>query len=80
MHLDRLDLSGDHGGGEDDGHARLDDAGLDTSDGDRANATDLVHILEGKAEGLVDGALGRLDGVERLKEVLLAMMWSCGVS
>lgn len=58
VHLDGLDFSGDTGGGEGDDHAGLDHTGLNTTDGNRANATDLVDILEGKTEGLVGGTAG----------------------
>jgi len=68
VHLDGLDLGGHAGGREDDGLGRLDDAGLDAADGNCANAADLVHVLEGEAQRLVNGALRRLDGVEGLEE------------
>lgn len=70
VHLDGLDLSGDVGGGEGDDHAGLDDTGLNTADGHRANTTDLVDILEGKTEGLLGRTLGGLDGVDGLEEGL----------
>lgn len=69
VHLDGLDLSLHTGGGKVGGHTGLDDTGLDTADGDRSDTTDLVHILEGKTERLVDGALGGLDVVEGLEKV-----------
>jgi hypothetical protein len=70
VHLDGLDLSGDTSGGEGDNHTTLDGTGLDTTDGHRANTTDLVDILEGKTEGLV-GRTGRLvDGIDGLEEGL----------
>lgn len=56
MHFDGLDFSGDVGGSELDDHASLDDACLHTTDGHRANTANLVHILEGKAEGLIGRA------------------------
>ena len=68
MHLDGLDLSGDHGGSEGDDHTGLQDTGLDTTDGHCANTTNLVDILEGDTEGLVDGTLGGDDGVKSLEE------------
>jgi len=70
VHLDRLDFSGDVGGSEGDNHARLEDTGLDTADRHRANTADLVDVLEGQTEGLVGGALGRLDGINGLEEGL----------
>ena len=65
VHLDGLDFSGDVGGGEGDDHAGLEDASLDTADGDGADTADLVDVLEGQAQGLVGGALGGLDGMSR---------------
>lgn len=70
VHLDGLDFSGDVGGGEGNDHTGLDDTSLDTADGNRANTTDLVDILEGKSEGLLEGSLGGLNGVNGLKEGL----------
>lgn len=70
VHLDGLDFSGDTSGGEGDDHTGLDDTGLDTTDGHRANTTNLVNILEGKTEGLVGGTAGRVDGVDGLEEGL----------
>jgi hypothetical protein len=68
VHLNGLDLSCDVDGGEGDDHARLEDTGLNTADGDCADTADLVHVLQGEAKRLVGGALGRLDHVEGLKE------------
>ena len=51
-------------------HASLDDTSLDTSDGHRANTTDLVDILKGKAEGLISGTCWGVDGIDGLKESL----------
>ena len=45
VHLHRLDLSGQLVWGEGDDHARLDDAGLNTTHGHCANTSDLVDIL-----------------------------------
>jgi len=79
VHLDGLDFSGDTSGGEGDDHAGLQGTSLDTADGNRANTTDLVHILEGKAEGLVGGTLGGLDGVNGLEEGLAGGLASLGL-
>lgn len=68
VHLDGLDFSGDTSGSEGDDHAGLDDTGLDTTDGHRANTTDLVDILEGETEGLVGGTNGGLDGIDGVEE------------
>lgn len=70
VHLDGLDFSGDVGRSEGNDHTGLDDTSLDTADGNRSNTTDLVDILEGKTEGLVNGTLGGLDGVNGLEEGL----------
>jgi hypothetical protein len=43
---------------------------LDTADRHRSNTTDLVDILEGKTEGLVERTLGGLDGVDGLEDGL----------
>jgi len=64
MHLDGLDLSGDVHGGEGDDHTSLDLTSLDTTDGYCSNTANLVDILEGKSEGLVDGSLGGTEVVE----------------
>lgn len=70
VHLDGLDLGGDTSGGEGDNHTTHDLTGLNTTDGHRANTTDLVDILEGKTEGLVGRTGRRVDGVNGLKEGL----------
>lgn len=70
VHLDGLDFSGDTSGGEGDDHTGLDDTGLDTSDGNRANAANLVDILEGKTEGLVGRTAGGVDGINGLEKGL----------
>jgi hypothetical protein len=70
VHFDRLDFSGDGGGGEGDNHAGLDGSRLDTTDGDRTDTTNLVDILEGETEGLVHGTAGGFDGVDGLQESL----------
>merc|ERR1712003_213500 len=68
VHLHRLDLSGQHVGGEGDHHAGLDDTGLNTTHGDCSNTSDFVHILKGQPEGLVGGSGGRDDSVKGLEE------------
>ena len=50
--------------------ANLDDTGLDTADGNRANTADLVHVLERKTEGLVGRASRLVDSVDGLQEGL----------
>jgi len=68
VHLHRFDLSGDVGGGETDDHARLDDTGLDTTDGHCSDTANLVDVLEWETKGLVGGALRRDDGVQGVDE------------
>ena len=45
VHLHRLDLSGQHVGGEGDDHAGFDDTGLNTTHGDCSNTSNFVDIL-----------------------------------
>mmetsp|Transcript_31388 Transcript_31388/g.76910 ORF Transcript_31388/g.76910 Transcript_31388/m.76910 type:complete len:304 (-) Transcript_31388:34-945(-) len=68
MHLHRLDFSGETSGGKGDNHPGLDDTSLDTTDRDRPNTTNLVHVLEREAKGLVARALGRVNVVQGLEE------------
>ena len=68
VHFDGLHFSGDTSRSESDNHSGLDGTSLDTTDGHRANTTDLVHILERKTEGLLDGTNGGLDGVDGVEE------------
>ena len=68
VHLHGLDFSGEAHGGEGDDHAGLQDTGLDTPDGDSADTTNLVHILQRETKRLVGGALGRVDQVKSLKK------------
>jgi hypothetical protein len=79
MHLDGLDFGGDTSGGEGDDHAGLDDTGLDTADWHRANATDLVDILEGKTEWLVGWAGGKVNGVNSLEKSLSGLLSLLGL-
>jgi len=78
VHLNGLDFGGDHGGGEGDDHTGLELTGFDTADGNRANTTDLVHILEGQTEGLVIGTLGLLDGINGIEEGLASDLGTLG--
>merc|ERR1711971_1281810 len=68
VHLHGLDLSGQLNGGEGHEDSRLQDASLHSAHGHCANSSNFVNILEGKAQGLVCGSLGRDDGIEALKE------------
>ncbi len=58
--------------GEGHNHASLDNTSLNTSDGNRANTTDLIHILERETERLVSRTSWRFDGVNCLKQGLAA--------
>merc|ERR1719449_310349 len=68
VHLDGLDLGGQHVGGEGDDHPGLDDARLNPTHGNCSNTTDFVNILEGKSERLVSGSGRRNDGIKSLKK------------
>ena len=70
VHFDGLDFSGHVGRSESDNHAGLDDTSFDTTDWDRTDTTDLVDILERKAQGLVRGTDGGLDGIDGIEEGL----------
>jgi hypothetical protein len=70
MHFDGLDFSGDIGGGKADDHAGLYGSSLNTTDGDCSNTADLVHVLEGETEGLVDRAGRGFDGVDGVEKGL----------
>jgi len=64
VHLDGLNFSGDVDGGEGGEHAGLDKTGLNSADWHSSNTTDLVDVLEGESEWLVDGSGWWDDGVE----------------
>jgi len=68
MHFDGLDVGRDTGGGEGDLHTGLEDTGLDSTNGHGTDTTDLVDVLEGESEGLVEGSLGGDDGVQGFQE------------
>merc|ERR1719232_1002288 len=68
VHLDRLDLGGQHVGGEGDDHAGLDDARLNSAHGNCSNTTNFVNILEGKSKRLVSWSGWRNDGIKSLKK------------
>ena len=58
MHLNGLDFGGQADGGEGDDHARGKLTGLNTTDGDSSNTTDLVDVLEGIRRGFSTGRSG----------------------
>ena len=68
MHLNGFDFSGKVGWGERDGHAWLEDTGLNSTHWDSSDTTDLVDVLKGKSQGLLSWSLGWGDGVQSLKE------------
>jgi len=68
VHLYRLHFGGDVCGREADEHAGFDDARLDSADGHRSDAADLVDVLERQTKGLIGGAAGRNDRVEGFDE------------
>jgi len=70
VHFDGLDFSGDVRGSECDNHSSFDDTGLDTADRDSTDTTNLVDILERKAEWFVRGTSWRLDGVDGVEQGL----------
>ena len=70
VHLDGLDFGGDTSWGEGDDHAGFDHTSLNTTDWNRADTADLVHILEWEAERLVGWTGWRVDGIDGLQEGL----------
>ena len=55
-------------------HAGLNDSSLDTSDGNSANTTDLVHILERQTKRLVSRTLGRINSINGLQKGLASSL------
>ena len=72
MHLDGLDFRRHTGGRKGHDHAGLDGSRLHPTHRHRADAADLVDVLERQTEGLVGGAAGRLDAVDGLQQRLAA--------
>ncbi|KAF1761688.1 hypothetical protein GCK72_009944 [Caenorhabditis remanei] len=70
MHLNGLDFSGHVLWSKGDNHSWLDNSGLNTSDWNSSDSSDLVHILEWKTEWSVSWALWWDDGIKSLKEGL----------
>lgn len=68
MHLNGLDFSGNTSGGEGNEHAGLDDTGLDTTDRNCPNTTNLVDILKGKTEGLVGSTVWGFNGINGVEK------------
>jgi len=68
VHLNRLNFSGGPIRSEAHNHTRLDLTSLNTANRHCSNATNLVHILEGKTEGLVYRAAGRFNVVKGIKQ------------
>jgi hypothetical protein len=76
VHLNRLNFSGDISRSKGDDHASLDDTCLNTTDRNRANTGDLVHILQRQAEWLVSWARWRLDGIDGIEKGLAGSLAS----
>ena len=70
MHLNGLDVSADVSWRENNNAARLQDTGLNTTDGYCANTADFVDILQGQTQGLVGGTRWGQDGVEGFNQSL----------
>jgi hypothetical protein len=79
VHLNGLDFGSNVSGSEGDDHASLDDTSLNTTNGNRANAGDLVHILERQTERLVSWTGGRVDVVNGLEKGLARGLASLGL-
>jgi len=58
VHLDGLDFRGNTGRGEHNVHTGLKSTGLNTTSRHCSDTRDLVNVLDGDTEGLVDGPLG----------------------
>jgi len=70
MHFNRLDFSGHTSGSKGDDHTSFDGTGLNTTDRNSANTTDLVNVLKRKTKGLVGWAGRWVDGINSLEEGL----------
>lgn len=68
MHFDGLAFSDDLVRGKLNGHTGLDDTSFDSTDGDCSDTTDLVDVLEGKSEGLVNRSFGGFKSIESFDE------------
>ena len=79
VHLNRLDFSSNVSRSEGDDHASLDDTSFNTTNRNRANTGDLVHILERQTERLVSGTGGGIDAVDSLEKGLARRLASLGL-
>lgn len=70
VHLNGLDFGGDTSWREGDDHAGFDHTSLHTTDWDRANTADLVHILKWETERLVRWTGWWVDGIDGLQQGL----------
>lgn len=79
VHFDGLDFGSLAGvWGEDDDHAWLENAGLDTASWDGTDTVDLVDILDWETEWLVSWSLWRLeaiDGVDEAEALVPRHLW-----
>ena len=70
VHFDGLDFSGQLAGGESDDGAGLDDTSFNTADGDCADTTDLVDVLEGQTQRLLGRAARGQDSIQSFQQGL----------
>ncbi|KAH3661722.1 hypothetical protein OGAPHI_005900 [Ogataea philodendri] len=70
VHLNGLDFSGNTSWSESNNHTSLDDTGLDSSDWNSSNTTDLVDILQWQSQWLVRWSGRWLNGVNSLQKSL----------
>jgi len=79
VHLDRLDFGSDTSRGEGDNHTGLDYTSLNTTDRNRANTGDLVHVLKGQTKGLVGWARRWVDGIDGFEKGLAGGLAGLGL-
>merc|ERR1712013_162701 len=68
VHLNGLNLSGQHVGGKSDDHAGLDDSSLDTAHWHCSNTSNFVDILKGKPKRLVCRSRWWDDGIKSFEQ------------
>lgn len=78
VHFNRLDLRLHICGSEVNGHSWFKDTGLDSSDWDGSNTSNLVDVLKGKSKWFVSGSFGGNDGIESLNESGALVPWGVG--
>jgi hypothetical protein len=75
MHLDGFAIGGGSNRSEGDGHVRLDDTGLDSTDWNCSDTRDLVDILEWESQWLEYWSLWWLKGIEGFEEERSLVPW-----